>query len=90
MRTMDVLTVKDALVPPAGMNTLEGTPATPLLLERMTVAPPAGAPRVRVTVPTEDCRPPTTLEGFSVSEETVGGGRGTGVTVSDADLVAPP
>ncbi len=48
---MDVLTVKDALVAPAGMNTLEG---------------------------------------FSVNEERVGGGIGTGVTVSEADLVTPP
>jgi hypothetical protein len=36
MRTKDVLTVKDALLAPAGMNTLEGTVAAPLLLERKT------------------------------------------------------
>jgi hypothetical protein len=35
-RTKDVLTVKDALVAPSGMNTLEGTLAAPLLLERKT------------------------------------------------------
>jgi hypothetical protein len=90
MRTMDVLTLKDALVAPAGTITLEGTLAAPLLLESVTIAPPEGAGRVRVTVPVEDCRPPTTLEGLSVNEERVGGGRGTGVTVSEADLVAPP
>jgi len=90
IRTMDVLTVKDALVAPAGMNTLEGTRAAPLLLERAMVAPPARAALVRVTVPLEDSRPPTTLEGFSVNEERVGGGIGTGVTVSEADLVTPP
>ena len=87
-RTIDVFTGKVALVAPAGTKTLEGTPATPLLLESMTCAPPAGAGALSVTVPVEDCRPPITLVGFSVSEETVGSGRG--VTVSEADLLAPP
>jgi len=36
MRTKDVLTVKVALVAPAGTITLEGTLAAPLLLERRT------------------------------------------------------
>jgi len=36
MRTKDVLTVKVALVAPAGTMTLEGTLAAPLLLERKT------------------------------------------------------
>ena len=36
MRTKDVLTVKVALVAPAGTITLEGTVAAPLLLERKT------------------------------------------------------
>ncbi len=36
MRTKDVLTVKVALVAPAGTITLEGTVAAPLLLERRT------------------------------------------------------
>jgi hypothetical protein len=40
-------------------------------------------------VPVEDW-PPKTFAGFSVSEETVGGGGGAGVTVSEADLVPPP
>ena len=90
-RTMDVLTVKVALVAPAGTNTLEGTRAAPLLAESMTVAPPAGAGAVSVTWPVEDCTPPITLEGFSVSEESVGagGGGGAGVTVSEAVLVTP-
>jgi hypothetical protein len=35
-RTKDVLTVKVALLAPAGTNTLEGTLAAPLLLERKT------------------------------------------------------
>ena len=88
-RTIDVRTVKDALVAPAGTITLEGTLAAPLLLESVMVIPPAGAGPVRVTVPVEDCRPPMTLEGFSLSDERVGGGGGAGVTVSEADLVAP-
>ncbi len=87
---MGVPTLNDALLAPAGTNTLEGTTAAPLLLESGTITPPGGAARLMVTVPVEDCRPPTTLEGLSVNEETVSGGRGTGVTVSEADLVVPP
>jgi len=80
-----VLTVKVALVTPAGTVTPEGTlAAAGLLLESRTWAPPAGAGPLRVTVPVEDCAPPTTLVGFSVSEETVGG-----VTVSEAVRVLP-
>ena len=68
-----VLTVKVPLVAPAGTITLEGTVATPvLLLESRTWAPPAGAGPFSVTVPVEDCTPPTTLVGLSVSEETIG------------------
>ena len=87
---MDVLTVKVALVAPAGTNTLEGTRAAPLLLESATVAPPAGAAPLNVTVPVEDCVPPITLVGLSVSEESVGAGGAAGVTASEAVLVAPP
>jgi hypothetical protein len=36
IRTIDVLTVKVALVAPAGTVTLDGTVAAPLLLERKT------------------------------------------------------
>src|SRR6202158_5694186 len=86
--TAVVLTVKVAVVAPAGPATLEGTLAAPLLLESATCAPPAGAGPLSVTVPVEDCTPPITLVGFSVSEETVGSGGGA--TVSVADLVAPP
>src|SRR5882762_1292616 len=85
---MDVFTLKLAVVAPAGTNTAEGTLAAPLLLESMTCAPPAGAGALSVTVPVEVCRPPMTLVGFSVSEETVGSGGG--VTVSVADRVTPP
>ena len=72
-----VLTVNVALVAPAGMNTLEGTLAAPLLLESATVAPPVGAAPLSVTVPVEEF-PPVTLVGFSVSDERVGGGGGAG------------
>jgi hypothetical protein len=85
-----VLTVKDALVAPAATVTLEGTPATVvLLLESVTCAPPVGAGPLSVTVPVDEF-PPMTLVGLSVNEESVGAGGGAGVTVSVADLVAPP
>ena len=87
---MDVFTVKLALVAPAGTNTLEGTRATPLLLESATVTPPAGAGALSVTVPVEVCRPPITLVGLSVSDESVTTGGGAGATVIEAVLVAPP
>jgi len=84
-----VLTVNDALVAPAATVTLEGTLAVVvLLLESVTCAPPDRAGPLSVTVPVEEFLP-VTLAGFSVNEESVGGGGGAGVTVSDADLVAP-
>jgi hypothetical protein len=46
---MDVLTVNEALLEPAGMNTVPGTLAAPLLLERGTCAPPVGAGPLSVT-----------------------------------------
>jgi len=84
-----VLTVNVALVAPAATVTLAGTlAAVVLLLESVTVAPPAGAAPLKVTVPVEEF-PPVTLVGFSESEERVGGGGGAAVTVSEADLLAP-
>jgi len=85
--TACVLTVKLALPAPAGMVTVAGALAALLLLESATCAPPDGAAALRVTVPVDDCAPPLTLVGFSVSEETVIGG---GVTVSEAVRVVPP
>jgi hypothetical protein len=90
IKTTEVFTVNDALLAPAGTNTLLGTLAAPLLLERMTSTPPAGAGALNVTVPLEDSKPPTTLVGFSVSEVSVGAGGGTGCTVSAAVLLTPP
>ena len=85
-----VLTANVAFVAPAATITLEGTLATVvLLLDRVTCAPPAGAGPLSVTVPVEDCPPPTTLVGLRLSDERVGGGGGAGVTVREADLVAP-
>jgi hypothetical protein len=87
-RTVDVFTVKVALVAPAATVTLEGTLATPvLLLESVTWAPLAGAGPLSVTVPVEEL-PPVTVEGLSVSEERVGSD--DGVTVSEAVWVTPP
>src|SRR6266550_1679179 len=86
-----VLTVKVALVAPAATVTLEGTVAAAvLLLESATCAPPAGAAPLNVTVPVEDCVPPITLVGLSVSDESVAGGGAAGVTASEAVLVTPP
>ena len=67
-----VLTVNVALLAPAATVTLAGTVAVDvLLLERETVAPPAGAGPLSVTVPVEG-DPPVTLIGFSAIEESVG------------------
>jgi hypothetical protein len=64
-----VLTVNVALVAPAATVTLGGVLATVvLLLESATVAPPAGAAPLSVTVPVEEF-PPVTLVGFSDSDE---------------------
>src|SRR5215469_12242722 len=70
--TACVLTVKLALVAPAGMVTVAGTLAALLLLDSATCAPPEGAAALSVTVPVEICTPPTTLVGFSVKVDSVG------------------
>ena len=87
--TARVVTVKAALVAPAGMVTVAGTVATVVsLLERETRAPPLGAGPLSVTLPVEG-DPPLTLVGFSVSEVRVGPDGGCGVTMSEAVLVTP-
>jgi hypothetical protein len=84
--TIDVLTVKFAVVAPAGTVTLAGTDAVEgSLLESAITAPPAGAGPFSLTVPVELWRPPVTVVGFSVSEE-----RTAGTTVSVAVRMAPP
>jgi hypothetical protein len=86
-----VLTTNVALVAPAASDTLAGTlAAVVVLLESVTCAPPVGAGPLNATVPVEDCKPPTTVVGFRVSEERVGDGGGAGVTVSEAVLVTLP
>jgi hypothetical protein len=84
--TAPVPTVNVALLAPAGTVTLEGTVATPLLLESSTCAPPVGAAPLSVTVPVEG-EPPVTLVGLSATEESVA--ELGGVIVSEAVLVAP-
>src|SRR5260370_726805 len=80
-----VLTVNVALVAPAATVTLEGTLATAvLLLEGVTTAPPDGAAPLKVTVPVDACTPPTTLVGFSGSDERGGGGGGAGAEEEDS------
>src|SRR5436190_618887 len=88
--TIPVFTVKLALMEPAGTVTLDGTLATPLLLESAICAPPEGAGPLKVTVPVEESeRGPTVARGgFSVGRASVGGGGG--VTVSEAVCVTPP
>src|SRR5262249_39454364 len=78
--TPEVVTANVALVAPAAIVTLPGTPATfGLLLERVTVAPEAGAAFVRVADPC-DAVPPVTVVGLSAIADNVGpvGGGGGG------------
>ena len=85
--TVRVPTVKVTLVDPAGTVTLVGTVASGLLLASATLAPPAGAELVRVTVPCE-LSPPVTLVGLSVTLERLAGGGGA-VMVSVVERVVP-
>ena len=86
--TAPVLAVKVALLAPAATLTLAGTLAAALSLESITCAPPVGAGPLSVAVPVEDCAPPVTVVGFSVTEESVGD-PWAGKTVSEVILVAP-
>src|SRR5207302_1524311 len=72
-----VLAVDVALLAPAARVQLAGTLAAPLPLVSGIGAPPVGAGPLSVTVPVEDCAPPVTLVGFTVSEESVGRACGT-------------
>ena len=87
--TARVVTVKAALVAPAGTVALAGTVAIAvLLLERETRAPPPGAGALNATLPVEG-DPPWTPIGFSVSEVRVGPDVGCVLTVSKAVWVTP-
>jgi hypothetical protein len=64
-----VVTEKVAVVAPAETVTLEGTcAAAVLLLDRVTVAPPAGAAPLKVTVPVAGL-PPLTVVGLTATED---------------------
>src|SRR6202008_3159449 len=84
--TGGVLTVNVALVFPAGIVTLDGTLAAPLLLESVTCAPAAGAGPLNATVPVDDCAPPVTLVGFNVTEEALGR---SGTDATGSEMVWP-
>ena len=85
--TVTVETVKLADDCPAATVTLGDAVATDgLELASVTTTPPVGAGPESVTVPVE-LEPPVTVEGFSVTDESVGGG--DGVTVSVAVLALP-
>jgi hypothetical protein len=60
--TPEVVTVNVAVVDPAATFTVEGTGTAELLEFSATAAPPLGAGRANVTVPTAGF-PPTTAEG---------------------------
>jgi hypothetical protein len=99
--TDEVVTVKFALVDPAGTVTLVGTDVALESSESDTAAPPLGAAALSVTVPADEV-PPTTVVGLtarvaSVTADGGGGGGGgggptgapEGFTVSVADRVTP-
>jgi hypothetical protein len=68
--TAEVVIVNAALLAAAGTTTLAGTcAAAVLLLVKVTVAPPAGADPLSVTVPCE-LVPPTTTVGFTITDAT--------------------
>ena len=69
--TLVVVTVKPALMRPAGTVTCAGTLASALLLCSVTVVPPEGAAAVRFTVQ-DALDPPVTLAGVHTTEETPG------------------
>src|SRR5215467_7693976 len=70
--TAAVETEKLADVALAGTVTVGGTEAAELALERLTLAPLAGAGPVRLTIPVIDC-PPVTLDGATLIEFNVVG-----------------
>jgi hypothetical protein len=70
--TVLLVTVKFAVVDPAGTTTLEGTVATEVvLLPSVTDIPFTGAAPLRVTVPV-DRLPPLTVDGFRAKDTSRG------------------
>ena len=57
---------------PAGITRLEGTGKTVLVLERVTVAPPAGAAVLKTRFTVADA-PPFTVEGLTVTASSMSG-----------------
>ena len=78
LETADVVTVNVLLDAPALTVTLPGTDAAAELSDSVTIAPPAGAGALRVTVPVED-EPPDTAVGLTESA----------VKLVDCDCVTP-
>jgi len=83
--TEEVVAVKVAEVAPAETVTEAGSAAALELSLRVTVAPPAGAGPLSVTVPVE-LLPPTTIAGSKLNAEITT----AGFTVSEAGSVTPP
>ena len=81
--TDEVVTVKFAVVAPAGTVTVDGTEAEPPLAERLTTAPAPTAGLFNVTVPVEDWLPVTSV-GFNATPATAGA-----LIVKVAVLVTP-
>jgi hypothetical protein len=75
--TVFVVTVKVAVVLPAGTATVAGTVADVVLLDRATEIPPLGAAPVKVTVPVDEVVP-VTLAGLRDTDDSAA----EGVTVS--------
>ena len=65
-----VVTVKLALVDPAGTDTLVGVDTDVELSESATVAPPLGAAPLKVTVPCDEL-PPVTVDGLTATAVSV-------------------
>ena len=80
------MTVKVAVVSPASTVTLGGTVATGLLLDSVTVYPPAGAGFVKPIIPTLFEPPVTTFGNMPTLDNVPGGGTGSNVTIADFEV----
>ena len=78
-----VVTANDAVFEPVGTVTEDGTIALALLEVSVTIVPPDGAKPLTVTVPEDDV-PPTTEDGDTKTDVTVGTGSIVSVAVTDA------